>query len=238
MTGWWYGNWESHNYIFPFFFGVLILVSAMKAKVNQRLVASFASLFLLGGFIASGVYAEIFSTLPLVSSMHVNPRWMPIIFLGLLGVTAVFVKKNELPGWLVPVSVLVFLGWPIYSYGPKYFGVAYELKNLRDAPIPHCYEPFFGYKLEMLPKVKSPAKYNDPRCFLGAHIVNLICDDVIRMGRCKNALFQTEVVALKFFHQRVCHEGREVLVVVPLYEEFLEALIFVLLDHRGIESIP
>jgi hypothetical protein len=169
MTGWHYGNWESMNYLYPMFFLIVLLWVTCKIKKEVRVLISLLALLALGTIISSGIYAGIISKLPFIKSFHVNPRWMPIIFLGLLGVAVISIKRLNLPTWLAYVLMLISLVTPLHMLDQSYFSMNYIYRSGLDVErnrLQYCYEPVFGYGLELLPKDKIKGRYADPRCYL------------------------------------------------------------------------
>jgi hypothetical protein len=177
MTGWNYGNWESISYIFPLLFPILICKSSLEIKKYSRIFVSFLILLGVGIFIASGSYAEIIKNIPVVKSFHVNPRWMPIISLGLLSVSVFFLKRAQLKPWLAILLTTLSLGIPFYFIDEDYFEITYLYRRGMDVAknrISYCYEPIFGYRLELLPADKIKGDYLDPRCYISQNK----CEDI------------------------------------------------------------
>jgi hypothetical protein len=169
MTGWYYGNWESMNYLYPLFFLTILVWVTFKIKEELRILMSLVALLAIGTFISSGIYAGIVSSLPFLKSFHVNPRWMPIIFLGLLGVAMISIKRMHLPHWLAYVLMICSLLTPLHMLDQSYFNMSYMYRSGLDVErnrLQYCYEPVFGYRLELFPRDKIRGQYADPRCYL------------------------------------------------------------------------
>jgi hypothetical protein len=169
MTGWLYGNWESVSYIFPFLFPILLCKTALDLKKYSRILISFFVLILLAVFITSGAYAEIVKTLPVVKSFHVNPRWLPILSLGLLTISILFLKKAQFKAWSAFLLIFIVISIPFTFIGQSYFGLSYVYRqglDLNKNRLKYCYEPVFGHKLELLPYKQLKGEYFDPRCFI------------------------------------------------------------------------
>jgi hypothetical protein len=169
LTGWQYGNWEAMNYLYPGLFVIIFVYGILKFKNLARILVSLVILLVIGAFISSGIYADFISGLPLIKSFHVNPRWMPIIFLGLLGVAFAFIKKIEIPTKISYILMILSIGYPIYMLDPDYFAIQYIYRsgmNVEKNRLSYCYEPVFGYSLELLPMHKIKGPYADPRCYI------------------------------------------------------------------------
>lgn len=170
MTGWWYGDWEAFNFVFPGLILIAFLVSAVKYKQYSKIIAGFLLVFCLGGFIASGIYADVVKTLPIVKSFHVNPRWLMMLSLSFMILVSTFINKSKLSQkFIIPLGILSAI-IPFYLRDVQNLGITYVYrsgmnveKNLLDA----CYEPVFGYRLELFPFNKVvPGKFLDPRCYM------------------------------------------------------------------------
>jgi hypothetical protein len=169
MTGWGIGNWESVSYIFPFLLPVLLCKAALELKKYSRILISLFGLILLGVLIVHGSYAEIIKTWPVIKSFHVNPRWIPVINLGLLTITILFLKEAQFKTWTAYLFTIIVVAIPFTFIGQSYFGVNYiyraGLDTIRNRQT-YCYEPVFGYRHELLPIKELKGKYFDPRCFV------------------------------------------------------------------------
>jgi len=170
MTGWWYGNWESVNYLFPFLMPVIIFYSFFNFKENKRLILGLIFLFIIGVFIISGSYADYVGSLPIAKSFHVNPRWMPILSLGVFSSFVMFfekMKKNLLI-YFILFSAVIFT--PFIFLDKEYLGISYTYRDGYDVEnnqLDYCYEPIFGLRSELFPFDKIQGKYADPRCYVG-----------------------------------------------------------------------
>jgi hypothetical protein len=170
MTGWWYGDWEAFNFIFPGLVLIAFLISAVRFKQYPRILAGFLLVFFVGGVIASGVYADIVKTLPIVKSFHVNPRWLMMLSLPFSIIVISFLDKSKLSAkFVLPLAIFTAI-IPFYLRDPQNLGINYVYRNglqVEKNVLNGCYEPVFGYSLELFPFKKIvPGKYLDPRCYL------------------------------------------------------------------------
>ncbi len=173
MTSWPYGNWESINFMFPGFFIFMFATSLMKMNENKKILLSLFGLIIVGAFISSGIYAGIISQIPIVKSFHVNPRWMPIISLALFALAIAYCNKTNIPKWTRYALLTLVILPPIFTRDNRdlfviyrYHDGYYPLENR----LAYCYEPVFGYGLELMPRKFTPeGRYLDPRCYLGKH---------------------------------------------------------------------
>jgi len=169
MTGWWYGNWESISYLFPFIFPVILSSSIFDFKNQKRILVSFFLLLAVAVFIASGFFSEFIKNIPVLKSFHVNPRWMPIISLGLFFIGISYFKKNELRPWSIVPLILLTLLTPFFFMDRSYFRINYRYRkglNVEQNRLSYCYEPVFGYRLELKPVLPPKSKFLDPRCYI------------------------------------------------------------------------
>lgn len=188
MTGWWYGDWEAFNFIFPGLVLIAFLVSAVRYKQYPRIIAGFLLVFCIGGVIASGVYADIVKTLPIVKSFHVNPRWLMMLSLPFVILVTTFLAKSKLSvKFIIPLGILTAV-IPFYLRDPQNLGISYVYRsgmNVEQNVLNGCYEPVFGYSLQLFPfKKVVPGKYLDPRCYLiegGCESMQLSDEKVIEL---------------------------------------------------------
>ena len=176
LVGWWYGNWESISFIYPFMTIFILIKCLINPKENSRLIFSLLLLLIVAVFITIGAYAEFVKVLPMVKSFHVNPRWIPIISLGTLSLVIIFIKKFNFPKILSFFFILLSFLCPLFFLDREYLFVNYTYRHALDLTtnrVNYCYEPVFGYQLELLPRYKLNGKYVDPRCYLG----NANCND-------------------------------------------------------------
>lgn len=176
MTGWEYGNWECMNYIFPGLLTFLFVVSLIKFKKHKNTIVCGCLLLIAGVIITSGIYADFIKSIPILKMLHVNPRWLAILGPATL-ITVIKFLEIEAPhkklSYLFFVSVFAF---PIYFLDKDYFIIVYKYGQGLDRKInrlSYCYDPAFGYNLELLPFSKIKGKYADPRCYIG----KIKCDD-------------------------------------------------------------
>ncbi len=179
MTGWWYGNWESVQFIFPLLL-ISILVFLLKEKRKDLLIRFFISLtylLIVSFLMTSGAFAEIFQKLPYFNSMHVNPRWNIILSLPIFFLCATFgLWWDQLPRlWKLSLFVLVLLV-PFIHLNKEALNINYTYLdgyNRNENRLHYCYEPFLGYRLEYFPLRTESGVINfmqesliDPRCYL------------------------------------------------------------------------
>lgn len=179
LTGWWYGNWESVQYIFPLLIISFLIVLLKERRKDSifRMVLSLLYLLLISFVLTSGVFSEIFKKLPFLNSMHVNPRWnivlaLPTFFLcAALGVT--WTKFPRV--WKLSLFTLV-LCVPFIHLNKESLNINYSYRQgyqEKANRINYCYEPFLGYGLEYFPlrtetgSIHFPQEYMiDPRCYI------------------------------------------------------------------------
>jgi len=170
MTGWWYGNWESLNYLFPGLFVFIIIKIVLNFKENSRLIYGLLIIFSIATLIVSGVYGDFVKNIPVIKSFHVNPRWLPILNLSILTTMVLFIEKTKFPKWGPFIFILSSLYLPFLFMDKVYLGINYTYRQGLDVNsnrVNYCYEPVFGFRLELLPLDKIQGKYADPRCYLG-----------------------------------------------------------------------
>lgn len=176
LTGWWYGNWESVSYIFPQMFLLIFLNCSISIKRNKRIILSFLFLFFTAIIVIGGVYADLILSLPLLKSFHVNPRWMPLLSLGIVSLVCFYLKENHFPNWVALILIFFALITPFLYLDKDYLLINYSYRSgidIENNRLNYCYEPIFGYNLELLPISKIRGVYADPRCYLG----NQKCSD-------------------------------------------------------------
>ena len=194
-TGWWYGNWESFQFLLP---GAVYLAAWLLWRHRARLpvgrfVGSFVGLLAIGTVLSSGALAPVFSQLPLYKSLHVNPRWNALLILPFFVWIVTLLVQSEraraegssptLESWLTPSWTLVMLGLlvmpPMLLMDPQDLQINYPDRagiDVNQGRLAFCYEPIFGYGLENFPlQKKAPPgqtpnwmgdTYADPRCYL------------------------------------------------------------------------
>ena len=177
LVEWWYGNWESTQFIFP-----LLLLSALglllrrkEEKTVVRLLSTIVYLIGVSVLFCSGVLADIFQTIPFINSMHVNPRWNIITALPVFFLAAFLLKGENLFSrkWMIGFFTLALLA-PFLHLRPGNLNINY---TYREGYVPelnrlsYCYEPFLGYGLEYFPQQQGTVDFRtspsiDPRCYL------------------------------------------------------------------------
>jgi hypothetical protein len=179
FTGWWYGNWEAYEMILPgVAYWLAWTVWTRRRDVPVARVGGIVALLLaVGTVLSSGVLGPVFSALPLLQSLHVNPRWNALVLLPyfalVVGVAA------ALPASARPSTPWIAALWLLAVVVP------FQLTDRREMQIEYtdgqgidtgrhrlgfCYEPIFGYRLEHFP-VKGQVDFTsdvlaDPRCYL------------------------------------------------------------------------
>ncbi len=179
FTGWWYGNWEAYEMILPgvaYWLGWTVWVHRRDVPV-ARVGAIVALLLALGTVLSSGVLAPVFSALPLLQSLHVNPRWNALVLLPFFALAVGTIGTLPPRAW--PSARWVAALWLLAALVP------FQLTDPRDMQIEYtdgqgidaarhrlgfCYEPIFGYRLEHFP-VQGNVDFTsdalvDPRCYL------------------------------------------------------------------------
>lgn len=178
ITGWWYGNWESYEFFYPgllFWWGYTLW--QRRAELPwARILKIFGALVVVGTLFSSGWLSTIYSQIPVLKSMHVNPRWNAFILTpmwALVAATLLLLGRTEAPRRTlialmacVVITPLLFIDREnMATQYPDRGGISYEKHRLM-----YCYEPIFGYGLENFPygsKVNWLAdQYIDPRCYL------------------------------------------------------------------------
>ena len=179
ITGWWYGNWESIQFIFPLLL-ISILVVWIKEKQQKLLVQTVLSLtylLIISFLMTSGAFADLFRSLPFFNSMHVNPRWNIILALPVLFICAAAepIWSSFPRVWKLALFVLV-LFVPLIHLNKEVLNINYtHLVGYQEKVnrLEYCYEPFLGYSLEYFPLRPESGAINfaqepliDPRCYL------------------------------------------------------------------------
>jgi hypothetical protein len=182
MTGWWYGNWESTVYLFPGLLLVMLIMSLLRFQQHKKTALSILLILLLGVFISSGIYDKLASNLPLIKSFHVNPRWMLVLNLSILFSALTFLKKHTLREIYIIPLILFNLAIFWYALDKEDMHLNYTYQKGYDPQtnrLSACYEPVFGYSLELFPHDKvDPKKWVDPRCYLTNDCKSYVLPDV------------------------------------------------------------
>ena len=179
MMEWNYGNWESVQYAFPALL-LLTAVISLRQKNEQAFKSLYFSLILLMAvtlILCSGVLAPLFNLLPILNSMHANPRWNLVTILGILYLAIQSVRLLPLNSHRIFYSLLALaMLVPLLHIDRKNLGMNYAFNTGRDAALNrlvYCYEPIFGYNLEAFPIrgrrinfLQEPLL--DPRCYLSS----------------------------------------------------------------------
>ena len=183
LTGWSYGPWEAYQFLMPLLFPILaVVLFRHRSTINwQRILLVFSVLIAISLILVSGALGGLFSMVPILKSLHVNPRWNAIILLPMFLLVILVIRQT---GFLsapdratrlglvffflsFSVTPLVFVpfnpSWSLYPYkagiNPEYERVGF------------CYEPIFGYRLETFPGMRGGMDWlreplRDPRCLL------------------------------------------------------------------------
>ncbi len=170
MVGWWYGNWESTNFLYPGLFLIVIVFCSLRFRTYKKIAMSLCVLILTGAFIASGIYSELIFNIPVIKSFHVNPRWLAVLTLPFLFIGTSFIRQSQLNWKLSGLLMLLILANIQLGFSPEDMHLNYlyrrdydEEKNMTNM----CNEPVFGYSLELLPReVLTSERWADPRCYL------------------------------------------------------------------------
>jgi len=183
FVGWRYGNWEAIEFLFPGLLPVLAyLVFRHRAQLSvRRIAATLLGVLTLSAILTSGLLRDVFSSLPLLRSLHVNPRWNAVALLPFfVQACHVMATSRFLSGrdWRSRSAFcalfVVFVGTPFLYLGPAanwgYFPYRFGIAGER---LSFCYEPIFGYGLEHFPRgargidwIREPLR--DPRCLLAS----------------------------------------------------------------------
>jgi|GEM_PF-3035093 len=184
FVGWWYGNWESYEFIFPLLPLFLIYplwknrTGSKTASFSLKVALLFFSLLLLGTLVSSGILAPWIQKIPILNSMHVNPRWNGIVFLPYFAliVGLIIRRKIQLHWASRGLLYLCFAGAPFLMFDKENMLYSYLDGSGLDrywGRTSFCYEPMFGYQNEKFPLGKN---YNpfasdliDPRCYLKSY---------------------------------------------------------------------
>jgi hypothetical protein len=193
ITTWNFGNWEAINCLLPgLFFLYVFKLWPQKGRLKIFLGCNFL-FFLIGLFLISGVYSEFVKELPVLSSLHVNPRLLMVFNLSILGLYAFFSKgflETSLEKYIYPLFVI----WVAYlNLNSTMLGQAYLAYNDMDTEknkLNYCYEPVFGYALEKMPSFVRENNFSaliDPRCYLSSFKAN--CAGDFRLTKESETLF-------------------------------------------------
>ena len=177
---WSYGNWECTSSILPgmIFWLAYLLYTHRRELPVRRFLTLFALLVVVGTVASSGLLAPVFDALPLLASLHVNPRWNAVVLLPFFVLTlAVFAtlgsRRPALPTWQLAAFWTVFFLVPLQLLDKDDMQITYADRQGIDVARHHldfCYEPLFGYRLENFP-VRQNIDFTsdalvDPRCYL------------------------------------------------------------------------
>jgi hypothetical protein len=183
LVGWPFGNWESYQFLYPGLFFVLAVLAWQRGTAASKQAGiGLLALLVLSALFTSGLLAPVFAALPVLESLHVNPRWnamilLPAVLLACVVIADIgFLREGEdrVGYWvllaLFALAPLQFLDRIDMRIGYLYHdGVHEDL-----ARVDICYEPIFGYGLERFPL--DPRKIDwlrdeprDPRCLLASH---------------------------------------------------------------------
>lgn len=180
LTGWWYRNWEAYIWLFPglMYFVLVMFVPKWRERPVWRWVGAFVFVTFVGAITNSGILKPIVSQLPVLKSFHVNPRWtaLTVISMLVLFVWAIRYLRWSLKGWQEGVLWLLFAGLPFYFIDDKDMAIEYPVDQYVAYDVGRalaCYEPAFGYGLEVFPKAKTfnllSFEAVDPRCYLASN---------------------------------------------------------------------
>jgi hypothetical protein len=179
FTGWWYGNWEAYEIILPgaaYWLGWTLWTRRRDLPV-ARVVAVVGVLLGIGTALCSGVLGPVFDAVPLLQSLHVNPRWNALVLLPffalLVGVLGALPADALPSGRWIAVFWLIVVLVPLQLLDRGDMQIAYADGQGIDAErhrLDFCYEPIFGYRLEQFP-MRGEVDFTsdvllDPRCYL------------------------------------------------------------------------
>lgn len=185
VTGWSYGPWEAYQYLLPLLFPALVFILVRKHSTVawKPILLVFGSLIAISVLLTSGALHNLISALPILKALHVNPRWNGVILLPMFLLALVAVRKT---GFLAQSSwtnrsgvlffFLVFSITPVLFVAPASGGLFYQDGYGIDSDknrVGFCYEPMFGYKLEVFPGLHADMDWisgplRDPRCYLAS----------------------------------------------------------------------
>lgn len=177
MIEWNYGNWESVQFAFP---ALMVLVGWYLLRTKDErsfklLYASLAVLIVVSALFCSGLLRDVLSQLPVLSSMHANPRWNLITILPLLYLAIKAAETLSNGDRRIYLSLFLLAGIvPFLHIDRINLQINYPYDGARAVAqnrLAYCYEPIFGYRLEEFPipggKVDFlNAPLFDPRCYL------------------------------------------------------------------------
>lgn len=180
LTRWWYRNWEAYIWLFPglIYFLLWKFAPHWRERAVWKWFGAFVLIIFVGGVTNSGILKPIVSALPIVRSFHVNPRWTAttVILLMPLLVWAILYLKWQLRRGQEIVLWVLFAGLPFYFIDDQDMAIEYPVESYVNTEVGRalmCYEPNFGYGLEMFPKAKSFNLLSfdmvDPRCYLASN---------------------------------------------------------------------
>lgn len=183
FVGWWYGNWESYEFIFPLLPLMLIYPiwknrSRFNASFTSKAATTFLFLLILGTLVSSGILAPWIEKIPVINSMHVNPRWNGIVFLPYFALIIGLIVRGKLKlHWASRgLLFLCFAGAPFLMFDKENMLYTYLDGSGIDrysGRTSFCYEPMFGYQNEKFPLGKNYSPFSaelvDPRCYLKSY---------------------------------------------------------------------
>jgi hypothetical protein len=177
-VGWWFGNWESNQALFPCLGIFLFLFLFLKKDYQtlKKLSLFLVIIFFVSVFINSGIYSELFSMIPFLKSLHINPRWNTILLLPTFAGYAVLIGdiSKQIKQYIVFFFLILFLLFPYLYVNKTQNQITYSYLagyNTKLERLTYCYEPVFGYGLEQFPEIGFKLKilgdqFIDPRCYL------------------------------------------------------------------------
>ena len=183
LVGWPFGNWESYQFLYPGLFFVLLVMAWQLPTRRRRALGTLLALLLVGSALfTSGLLAGLFAKLPVLASLHVNPRWNAAILLPLVVLACVVIvgtgfleAGRDRVGFWVLLALFVFAPLQFLDRIDMRIGYLYHDEvHESEGRVDFCYEPSFGYGLEHFPE--DPRRIDwlhdelrDPRCLLASH---------------------------------------------------------------------
>ncbi len=183
LMGWKYGNWEATYFLAPGLLAIsLFLTARIKAPLlRNRWTIALIALLLIATLLVSGIFGTLLAQLPIVSALHVNPRWLAVVLPSLWLLIAIAVREsqylnsNSLKHQLAYSVLLLLTVAAPFSHLPTSIRWSQPSQPIihQNGRTNYCYEPLFQYDLRDFPGstqsinwLSSPLR--DPRCLLSS----------------------------------------------------------------------